>query len=49
MNPPGGGLVARIVHLHLLEAVLHNSDLATATGQDHTGNPDTVQTALAGR
>ncbi|MFE5679757.1 hypothetical protein ACFQ7B_37205 [Streptomyces erythrochromogenes] len=42
MPLPGGGLGPRLADLHLLEAVLHGWDLATATGQDRTGDPDTV-------
>ncbi|AWZ14972.1 hypothetical protein DRB96_24990 [Streptomyces sp. ICC1] len=48
MPLPGGGTGPRIVDLHLLEAVLHSWDLATATGQDRTGDPDAVQAAVAG-
>lgn len=48
MPLPGGGLGPRIVDLHLLEAVLHGWDLAAATGQDRTGDPDAVQAAFAG-
>ncbi|MCX5128368.1 TIGR03086 family metal-binding protein [Streptomyces sp. NBC_00347] len=48
MPVPGGGTGPRIVDLHLLEAVLHSWDLATATGQDRTGDPDAVQAAFAG-
>ncbi|MFE1775453.1 TIGR03086 family metal-binding protein [Streptomyces sp. NPDC059008] len=45
MPLPGGGMGPRIAELHLLEAVLHGWDLATATGQDRAGDPDTVQAA----
>ncbi|MFE0186584.1 TIGR03086 family metal-binding protein [Streptomyces sp. NPDC058989] len=45
MPLPGGGMGLRIAELHLLEAVLHGWDLATATGQDRAGDPDTVQAA----
>ncbi|AJC52768.1 MerR family transcriptional regulator [Streptomyces sp. 769] len=45
MPLPGGGMGPRIADLHLLEAVLHGWDLATATGQDRTGDPDTVKAA----
>ncbi len=48
MPLPGGGLGPRIADLHLLETVLHGWDLATATGQDRTGDPDAVQAALQG-
>ncbi|MER6314258.1 TIGR03086 family metal-binding protein [Streptomyces sp. NPDC001581] len=48
MPLPGGGLGPRIADLHLLEAVLHGWDLATATGQDRTGDPDAVEAALQG-
>ncbi|MFD8148938.1 TIGR03086 family metal-binding protein [Streptomyces sp. NPDC059708] len=48
MPLPGGGTGPRIVDLHLLEAVLHSWDLATATGQDRTGDPEAVQAAFAG-
>ncbi|WKV73585.1 TIGR03086 family metal-binding protein [Streptomyces sp. PCS3-D2] len=42
MPLPGGGLGPRLADLHLLEAVLHGWDLATATDQDRTGDPDAV-------
>lgn len=48
MPLPGGGMGPRIADLHLLEAVLHGWDLATATGQDRTGDPDAVKAAMAG-
>ncbi|MFE3584621.1 DinB family protein [Streptomyces vinaceus] len=47
MPLPGGGTGPRIMDLHLLEAVLHGWDLATATGQDRTGDRDAVQAAFA--
>lgn len=43
MPLPGGGLGPRLADLHLLEAVLHGWDLATATGQDRAGDPDAVE------
>ncbi|MFG2874947.1 TIGR03086 family metal-binding protein [Streptomyces sp. NPDC048337] len=43
MPLPGGGLGPRLADLHLLEAVLHGWDLATATGQARTGDPDAVE------
>lgn len=46
MPLPGGGLGPRIADLHLLEAVLHGWDVATATGQDRAGDPDVVQAAM---
>ncbi|WP_052229730.1 TIGR03086 family metal-binding protein [Streptomyces sp. CT34] len=42
MPLPGGGLGPRIADIQLLESVLHGWDLATATGQDRTGDPDAV-------
>ncbi|MFC9293726.1 TIGR03086 family metal-binding protein [Streptomyces sp. NPDC057011] len=48
MPLPGGGLGPRIADLHLLEAVLHSWDLATATGQDRSGDPDAVRAAVRG-
>ncbi|MFF3085376.1 hypothetical protein ACFVRB_10040 [Streptomyces nojiriensis] len=41
-----GGAGTRLADLHLLEAVLHGWDLATATGQDRAGDPDTVEAVL---
>ncbi|MEU9114478.1 TIGR03086 family metal-binding protein [Streptomyces sp. NPDC048483] len=46
MPLPGGGLGPRLADLHLLEAVLHGWDLATATGQDRAGDPDAVEAVL---
>ncbi|GAA3261093.1 TIGR03086 family metal-binding protein [Streptomyces lavendulae] len=46
MPLPGGGPGPRLADLHLLEAVLHGWDLATATGQDRTGDPDAVEAVL---
>ncbi|MFE2553102.1 TIGR03086 family metal-binding protein [Streptomyces sp. NPDC059355] len=43
MPLPGGGSGPRLADLHLLEAVLHGWDLATATGQDRAGDPDAVE------
>ncbi|WP_405424635.1 TIGR03086 family metal-binding protein [Streptomyces erythrochromogenes] len=48
MPLPGGGTGPRIAELHLLEIVLHGWDLATATGQDRTGDPDAVRAAVQG-
>ncbi|MGD3111396.1 TIGR03086 family metal-binding protein [Streptomyces sp. YGL11-2] len=42
MPLPDGGLGPRVADIQLLEAVLHGWDLATATGQDRTGDPDAV-------
>ncbi|MFD5409216.1 TIGR03086 family metal-binding protein [Streptomyces nojiriensis] len=46
MPLPGGGAGPRLADLHLLEAVLHGWDLATATGQDRAGDPDAVEEVL---
>lgn len=45
MPLPGGGAGPRLADLHLLEAVLHGWDLATATGQDRA-DPDAVEAVL---
>ncbi|MFD9030875.1 TIGR03086 family metal-binding protein [Streptomyces sp. NPDC059567] len=43
MPLPGGVPGPRLADLHLLEAVLHGWDLATATGQHRGGDADAVE------
>ncbi|MFB7666420.1 TIGR03086 family metal-binding protein [Kitasatospora sp. NPDC056138] len=43
MPLPGGGTGPRLADLQLLEAVLHGWDLATATGQDRSGDAEAVR------
>ncbi|GGU95881.1 hypothetical protein GCM10010211_73740 [Streptomyces albospinus] len=43
MPLPDCGTGPRVADLHLLEAVLHRWELATATGQDRTGDPAALQ------